>query len=157
MKRVLFLFLFVLLLQYFFVPEYRELNNLVVIDKIRVLKKEEGYTISLREVVPKRENNGIQYSYEYYHYQVARLEDFYQDMRQKKRFYFRKVKSLSSNMNTDEFRYRLNLHPKTIYHYSTTGVFGVSVTSSTGCDISSVGTSASTVLSESVQLNPNSS
>ncbi|MBQ8131239.1 MAG: hypothetical protein IJ193_01970 [Bacilli bacterium] len=92
-----------------------ELNHLIIIDKVSILSKNNTYFITLREIVPQRQDNGIDYSYHYYRYRVSDFEEF-KELIQKKRFYFSKVKSLTTNLNSDSIRSLLKIHPKTIYH-----------------------------------------
>lgn len=66
MKKYLFyIFLFIPIL-FINIPEYVELNNIAVIDKITIKCINNYYYITLREVIPIKDDNGIKYKYKYY-------------------------------------------------------------------------------------------
>ena len=100
-----------------FVPKYVELNNLIIIDKIEI-KYTNKYYVRLREILPIRDNNGINYTYNTYKYTFSDIDEMNKFFYNKKRFYLDKVKSLYINIPSDEVRLKLNIHPKTIIHKS---------------------------------------
>ena len=63
MKKTIILFIILFIFSLFVkLPKYRELNHLKIIDKVIVYC---DYNV-LREVIPKRDDNGIEYEYKYY-------------------------------------------------------------------------------------------
>ena len=113
MKKIIILIIVLSLT--LFVPKYIELNDLIIIDKIEIIYTDE-YHIRLREVLPIRDNNGINYTYKTYKYTFNSIDEMTKYFNNKKRFYFNKVKSLYINIPSDEVRYKLNIHPKYIIH-----------------------------------------
>ena len=112
--RKIILVLSILLLS-LLVPKYIELNDLIIVDKIEIIYSDKYY-IRLREILPIRDNNGIKYTYNTYKFNFNNIDEMNKFFNNKKRFYFNKVKSLYINIPSDEVRYTLNIHPKTIIH-----------------------------------------
>ena len=83
MKK-LFLLVLVLLGAFIFkIPEYVELNNLAIIEAIGVDFTNDKYTVYLKEVIPKKDENGIKYEYKYYKSSDLNLEDAYKKLSDK--------------------------------------------------------------------------
>ncbi|MBQ9019103.1 MAG: hypothetical protein IJ097_02165 [Bacilli bacterium] len=63
MKNTIILFIILFIFSLFVkLPKYRELNNLKIIDKL-IIKCDK---VILREIVPTRDDNGIEYEYKYH-------------------------------------------------------------------------------------------
>ena len=63
MKNTIILFIILFIFSLFVkLPKYKELNNLKIIDKITI----ECDNYILREIIPNKDNNGIEYEYKYY-------------------------------------------------------------------------------------------
>ena len=66
MKRLL-LFIIILVGAFIFkIPKYVELNNLAIIEGIGIEHLDNKYTIYLKEIIPKKKENGIIYEYKFY-------------------------------------------------------------------------------------------
>lgn len=66
MKRIVLIVLIILPILFIKIPEYRELNNLKIIDTIGI--DCQNNTIYLKEINPVRDDNGIEYEYKIYKY-----------------------------------------------------------------------------------------
>lgn len=66
MKKYLFIILLFFPLLFIKIPSYVELNNLSIIDKITIKCDNNKYIITLREIIPIKNDNGIKYKYKYY-------------------------------------------------------------------------------------------
>ena len=119
MKK-LFLLLLILLGAFIFkIPEYVELNNLAIIEAIGVELSNDKYTIYLKEVIPKKDENGIKYEYKYYKSSDLNLEDAYKKLSDttKKKLYYNDVKSLVINLEKSNKIVKLfSIKPKNIIH-----------------------------------------
>ena len=117
MKKIIILllvFLFIGLL--FNIPKYNELNNIVIIDKIKI-DCSNDIDILLREVNPVKTDNGITYNYTYYKNNIKNINMFKSSFTNKyhKSFYYNKVKILESNCNDiDRITSSINVKPNKI-------------------------------------------
>ena len=66
MKRIILILLIILELFIIKIPKYEELNNLVIIKEIAVEYSKDKYTIYLKEIIPIKANQGINYKYKIY-------------------------------------------------------------------------------------------
>ena len=66
MKKVGIIILLISIVVFPKISPYVELNNLAIIESIGVRYKDENYTIWLKEVIPIKDEQGINYEYEYY-------------------------------------------------------------------------------------------
>lgn len=73
MKKYILTIVLIILSCFIKVPKYKELNHLKIIDKI-VIDCDE---IILREVVPKRDDSGIEYEYKYHRVDNINKNKFY--------------------------------------------------------------------------------
>ena len=83
----------------FDIPKYSELNNISVIDKIKVKCHQNYYDVTLREVTLYRRDSGVTFRYNYYENDVKNLANLKEDYSDKyhKIFYYDKVKYLETN------------------------------------------------------------
>ena len=66
MKKILIIALIVFGAFIFKIPEYRELNNIAIIEGIAIDYDGYNYTVYLKEVIPVNSDRGIDYEYKYY-------------------------------------------------------------------------------------------
>lgn len=121
MKKIILLIIIVLELSIIKIPEYKELNDIAIIEEITIIFKQNTYKIKLKEIIPIKDNVGIKYKYKYYEKTGVNIKDIIQeiDKESKKRLYLNKVKSLKTNIiKTNKILKDLNIKPKTIKHYS---------------------------------------
>lgn len=116
MKKIIITAIILILLFIYFVPPYNELNNIMIIDKIKVEKDSNKYKVNFREVIPKKNNNGISYTYKYHKVKVNSINKAKSTLekRENKKLYLSKVKSLTTNINPYLIIKHYNIKPKNI-------------------------------------------
>lgn len=101
MKKFTLSIIIIILFLIFFIkiPKYRELNNLIIVDKIYITCNN-NYTIYLREIIPIKEDNGITYEYKIYKGNNNNLSTALKNIkRTNKNIYLNKVKNITTNCN----------------------------------------------------------
>ncbi len=118
MKKLLITTIIFILLFIFIVPPYNELNNIAIIDSIGIEKTNDNYIVYLREIIPKKSDNGIKYTYKIYKTYTNKLENIESKLQKnvKKKLYLNKVKYLVININNTKLIDKLKINPKSIYH-----------------------------------------
>lgn len=119
MKKTLLILIIILELISIKIPPYVELNNLAIIEEIVVEKNQSQYTIILKEIIPIKADQGINYEYKYYEETSSSIKKAYDKLHQntKKKLYLKRVKSLITNINiSSEIISELNINPSTIIH-----------------------------------------
>lgn len=119
MKKIILIILIVLELSIVKIPSYKELNNLAIIEDIKVIKNNNKYTITLKEIIPIKENEGINYKYKYYQESSISITDTINKLNNqtKKKLYLKKAKSLTTNIiNSSNIIKELDIKPKIINH-----------------------------------------
>ena len=119
MKRLL-LFIIILVGAFIFkIPKYVELNNLTIIEGIGIEHLDNKYTIYLKEIIPKKKENGIIYEYKFYQSSDTNLNDAYKRLKTttKKKLYYDDVKFLVLNIDKSNKVIKLfKIKPKNIIH-----------------------------------------
>lgn len=118
MKRIIIIVFFVIVLFICFgVPKYIELNNLSIIDKVNIQCSKDMFFISLREIQPIKDDNGIRYKYVYYKENIndiGNIKTYYYN-KYKKNFYYNKIKTITTNCNnTDLIKNEFKIDTKKI-------------------------------------------
>lgn len=119
MKKILIILIIVLELSLIKIPKYTELNNLAIIEEIAIQKNNNNYTIILKEIIPKKKDQGINYEYEYYQETSTSITKAINKIKQKtkKKLYLQKAKSLITNItNSHKIIIELDINPSTIIH-----------------------------------------
>ena len=65
MRKYLLFIIPIIILFLMPIPSYVELNHLIIVDEIHVICND-SYTLMIREIIPIRENNSIDYQYKEY-------------------------------------------------------------------------------------------
>lgn len=87
MKKTLFIIILLFIISLFIhIPDYIELNDLIIIDKINIDCSSK--TIKYREIIPYKDNNSISYKYKNYKYSYNEVNKFFN----KKNIYYKKAK-----------------------------------------------------------------
>ena len=78
------------------IPTYHELNDLAIIKGIGVSYKNSSYTIYMKEIIPTRSDNGIEYKYKIYEGSADDLESALEKVadKTKKKLYYKRCKFL---------------------------------------------------------------
>ncbi len=119
MKKIFIIIIIILGSIIFKIPEYVELNDLAIIENMAVEYKDSRYTVYLKEIIPKKDENGINYDYKYYNASDIDLDDVYKKLKAKtkKKLYYKSVKSLIINLEkSDEIVKIFSINPKNIIH-----------------------------------------
>lgn len=119
MKRII-LFLILIAISFFIsIPEYVELNNLAIIEGIGVSYNDNNCTIYLKEIIPIKDEQGINYDHNYYEAEAKTFEKAYKKLEEKtkKKLYLKEVKFLVTNSKiNNEIVKKFNIKSKNIYH-----------------------------------------
>lgn len=119
MKKIIMVILILIGTYIFKIPEYRELNDIAIIEGIGVEYDGYNYTLYLKEVIPVKGAQGIDYEYKYYKEQASSIEDAYEEIvsNTKKKLYLNRCKFLVTDLyTTDDVMDYFDINPTTIYH-----------------------------------------
>ena len=78
MKKVILLIIIIVPLLFIKIPKYKELNHLIIIEKVGIDCSNDN--IYLKEIIPLKDDNGIEYKYRIYRYN-NKLNDLLKDNR----------------------------------------------------------------------------
>ncbi|MBQ3511496.1 MAG: hypothetical protein IJA30_04290 [Bacilli bacterium] len=119
MKKIILILLIIIELFIIKIPKYEELNNLAIIKEIAIEYKENKYTIYLKEIIPIKDNQGINYKYKIHKETSSTIKKAYNKIKNKtkKKIYLNKVQKLKTNIkNTNKIKNELQIKPKSIIH-----------------------------------------
>lgn len=116
MKKIIISTIILILLFIYIVPPYNELNNIMIIDTIKVEKINNKYNISFREVIPNKSNNSINYDYKYHKVTTKSINKAISliEKKENKKLYLSKVKFLITNINPSLIKNTFKIKPKSI-------------------------------------------
>ena len=101
--------------------DYVEINDLAIIKGVGVSYKNSSYTIYMKEIIPARSDDGIEYKYKIYEASADDLESALEKVadKTKKKLYYKRCKFLVTDVdNSDFINEMLEIKPKSIYHPS---------------------------------------
>lgn len=109
MKKYIFIILIVLIISLFIkIPEYKELNNLKIIEGIGLECINNNKILYLKEIIPEKDDNGIEYNYKYHKVNFNNLNN---------KYYLKNTKYIITNCsNTIDLINNYKLKPIYIYH-----------------------------------------
>ena len=119
MKRILIVIVIMFGALFFKIPEYKELNNIAIIEGIAIEYDGANYTVYLKEVIPVKSDKGIDYEYKFYNEKSSSVEKAYKKIvsNTKKKLYLKRCKFLISNLyTTNDVIIYFDINPTTIYH-----------------------------------------
>lgn len=119
MKKIIIIILVLLGAYLIKIPEYRELNEIAIIEGMAIDYDGDYYTVYLKEVIPIKSDQGIDYEYKYYHERATSMEKAYEEIisNTKKKLYLKRCKFLVSNIyTTDKIINYFEINPNAIYH-----------------------------------------
>ncbi len=122
MRKVLFI-VFITIAFILGKGNYRELNDLAIINSVAVEYNvvNEKYTIYMKEIIPRKDDLGINYDYKYYKANGNSINTALENLKKKskKKLYYKKTKYLITNINNSNYiNELLGINPKYIYHPS---------------------------------------
>lgn len=121
MKKIFLTLIIILELLIIKIPEYNELNNIAIIEEISVIKQNNKYHITFKEIIPIKENNSLTYKYKEHKIKTNDLTKSLEEISKttKKKLYLSKTKSLTTNLTYSNKIIKLyKIKPKTINHPS---------------------------------------
>ena len=121
MKRLILILIIILELFIIKIPEYNELNNIAIIEEITIIKTNNKYHITFKEIIPIKENNSLTYKYKNHKIKTNDLTKSLEEISKttKKKLYLSKTKSLTTNLTySNEIIKLYNINPKIINHPS---------------------------------------
>ena len=104
-KYILFILLLIPLL-FIKIPKYIELNNLAIIDRVYISCYNNKYNVKLREIIPIKDDNGIEYDYKYYKGTGNNINTIIKNInnKTKKKLFYKHIEKVYSNcINKKEF------------------------------------------------------
>lgn len=116
-KKLILLIIFLLPLLFIKIPEYKELNNLIIIKTIEVKCTNSGYDVTLKEVLPQKEDTSIEYKYKKYEDSGNNLKEIKKTIENNtnKKFYYGKTSYLITDCaNENEILKTFNIKKKRI-------------------------------------------
>lgn len=121
MKKIFLTLIIILELLIIKIPEYNELNNIAIIEEISVIKQNNKYHITFKEIIPIKENNSLTYKYKEHKIKTNDLTKSLEEISKttKKKLYLSKTKSLTTNLTYSNKIIKLyKIKPKIINHPS---------------------------------------
>ena len=107
-KNILIIISVILISLIFNIPKYRELNNIHIIEGIGINCINDKQIVYLKEIIPEKDDSGIEYKYRYY---------TYHNKINNNKIYLKGTRYIITNcINTNEVINIYNLNPKYIYH-----------------------------------------
>lgn len=119
MKKYLLLSFMIIIGFFLPITDYVELNHLMIVKDIGLDCKDNIYHLYMKEIIPKKEDNGIQYDYQIYQGEGATILKAYQDLSNhtNKKIFFKNTKSIITNCtNTKDLIKTFTIKPKWIIH-----------------------------------------
>lgn len=121
MKKIFLTLIIILELLIIKIPEYNELNNIAIIEEITVIKQNNKYHITFKEIIPIKENNSLTYKYKEHKIKTNDLTKSLEEISKttKKKLYLSKTKSLTTNLTySNKITKLYKIKPKIINHPS---------------------------------------
>lgn len=116
-KYFVFIILFIAGLLFIPIPGYRELNNIAIIEEIDFFCDKSSYSVSLKEIVPTRNNLGIKYHYKKHNKSFKNLKSVYRFRDINNKYFYSDVKKLVTNCDsTVDILSIFEIQPRVIEH-----------------------------------------
>lgn len=120
MKKKLILFLILIFISIFiYIPKYVELNNLAIIEGIGIKYGNNTYIVYLKEMIPIKDDLGINKKYKYYMVKSSSINTAFKDLKKKtkKKLYYKACSYIVTNKKISiNMINKLSLNTKNIYH-----------------------------------------
>lgn len=119
MKKIIIIISIIALTYFIKIPPYVELNNLAIIESIGIEYKDDQYIVYLKELIPTKSDQGINYKYKYYEVKSNEITTAIEKIKKEtsKKIYLSKIKKLITNLQqTDDIKKELDIKPNSIIH-----------------------------------------
>lgn len=118
-KYVLIIVIIIFMMIFIKVDDYVELNNLVLVDGIGVSCRDNSYVLFIKEIIPKKKDTGIEYSYKVYEDTNSSIEGAYKNISKEvsKKIYSKEARYIITDCdNSDKIIEYFKINPKYIKH-----------------------------------------
>lgn len=118
-KYVLIIVIIIFMMIFIKVDDYVELNNLVLLDGIGVSCRDNSYVLFIKEIIPKKKDTGIEYSYKVYEDTNSSIEGAYKNISKEvsKKIYSKEARYIITDCdNSDKIIEYFKINPKYIKH-----------------------------------------
>lgn len=118
-KYVLIIVIIIFMMIFIKVDDYVELNNLVLVDGIGVSCRDNSYVLFIKEIIPKKKDTGIEYSYKVYEDTNSSIEGAYKNISKEvsKKIYSKEARYIITDCdNSDKITEYFKINPKYIKH-----------------------------------------
>ena len=99
--QVLMISIFLMLIP---IPKYKELNHLVLVNKINITCTNNYINGTIFEIIPIKEDNGVEYKEKKYYTKGKSLEELKINLENQTsdKFYYKSIKKIKTNCNRKE-------------------------------------------------------
>ena len=86
------------------IPEYKELNHLILVKKMKITCNNNYINGIIFEIIPIKEDNGIKYKEKKYYTKGKSLEELRMNLEKQtnNKFYYKSIKNIKTNCNIKE-------------------------------------------------------
>ena len=86
------------------IPEYKELNHLILVNKIKIICTNNNINGTIFEIIPIKEDNGVKYKEKKYYTKGESLEELKINLENQTsdKFYYKSIKKIKTNCNRKE-------------------------------------------------------
>jgi len=86
------------------IPEYKELNHLILVNKIKIICTNNNINGTIFEIIPIKEDNGVKYKEKKYYTKGESLEELKINLEKQtnNKFYYKSIKIIKTNCNRKE-------------------------------------------------------
>lgn len=117
MKKYIFIVVLIISMFAIKIPKYVELNNLMIVDSIGI-DCDDKYTLYFKEIIPTKEDNGLEYDYKIHKSISNNLDGAYQEMLDKNdKIFFKDIKKVVTNCKKDKISKFFNIKIDKIKYY----------------------------------------
>ena len=112
MKKLILIIIIIIELLIIKIPPYIELNNIAIIEEVTIIKQDNKYHLTLKEIIPTKAEQTIKYKYKTYESTGTSIKNALSNIKTKKKLYLNKAKSLTTNININLVKDEINISPK---------------------------------------------
>lgn len=119
MKKYLFIIIFIISGLFLPISDYVELNNLIIVKNIGLDCQNNIYNLYIKEIIPEKNTNNINYKYKIYQSKGKNIKEAYQNLinNTSKKIFIKDTKSIITNCHNNKniIKY-FSLNKTTIIH-----------------------------------------
>ena len=115
MKKYIIIMIIITSFFYIKIPKYRELNHIHIINEIKIKCNNDNYQVILKEIIPIKDDNGIEYEYKEYVKTGNNIIDIKKEYDKDNYFFYKDIKKIntkciSKNMIINIFKIKKRKH-----------------------------------------------